>query len=113
MVVETAFDGSRQTTQYHGFDFGALASDRKSTVYLAEIAGGRIYKWANGSLEEWANRDMNHTIDHSIGLSYYEAAPNKGMLYQPVLERHLVREVSTVTKNTRRVLRAGLMGPEL
>jgi sugar lactone lactonase YvrE len=107
MLVETRLDGSLQQTRYYGSDWSAMVSNGTDTVYLARIIYGHIYKWTNGTLTTLVSTNDYSTSDHIYGLAYYN-----GKLYQPICEKHEIREVDA-NSGAKRVLTVGLVSPEL
>jgi hypothetical protein len=71
------------------------------------LTGGAIFKWTDAGYSVLTPSIYTGGIDHVWGLAFYD---NK--LYQPVRERHLVREVDTLTGKAS-VLSVGLVAPEL
>ncbi|MNY72599.1 hypothetical protein D3C86_2111930 [compost metagenome] len=76
-------------------------------MYLTTITDGTIHKWMNGTLSTLISGGYRGGSDHVLGLSYHN-----GKLYQPIRERHEIREVDATT-GAPRVLKVGLVAPEL
>ncbi|MNS45636.1 Serine/threonine-protein kinase PknD [compost metagenome] len=106
ILVDSRLDGSMQQSRYYGSDWSGIATNGTNTVYLARITLGDIHKWTNGTFSTLIGGGYS-TADRIYDLAYYN-----GKLYQPIRERHEIREVDATT-GTPRVLRVGLVSPEL
>jgi hypothetical protein len=67
---------------------------------------GDIHKWTNGSFSTLISGG------YTIGDRIYDLTYHNGKLYQPIRERHEIREVDANT-GASRVLTVGLVAPEL